>query len=142
MLNTLKACGSTGVTRWRSIIPISLVWLSSCTTGMVLWDQANWIEVGKTTKAQVVDRYGEPDIAQKLADGTIATYFPALKFPTPPFTLPTIQTMQPSSAGFGIAMANIEPRLAVRDGAGARGPRQGLSIRYDAQDVVGEILQE
>jgi hypothetical protein len=131
---------STGVTHWRSIIPISLV-LSSCTTGTVSWDQANWIEVGKTTKAQVIDRYGEPDIAQRFADGTIATYLPALKFPPSPPTVPTIQTMQPSAAGFGIAMANpIEPRLAVRDGA--RGPRQGLSIRYDAQGVVAKILAE
>jgi hypothetical protein len=136
------AYGSTGVTHWRSIIPILVVWLSSCTTGTVAWDQANWIEVGRTTKAQVVDRYGEPDIARSVADGAIATYFPTLKFPPPPPALPTIQTMQPSSAGFGVAMANhIEPRLAVRDG-GARGPRQGLSIRYDAQGVVAAILPE
>jgi len=127
--------------RIRTIIPISLVWLSSCTTGPAPWDQVNCIEVGKTTKAQVVDRYGEPDVAQKLAHGTIATYFPALKFSPPQPAVPTIQTMQPTPAGFGIAMANqIEPRLAVRDGV--RGPRQGLSIRYDAQDVVGEILEE
>jgi hypothetical protein len=131
----------TGVTDWRSIIPLSLIWFSSCTTGTVAWDHTNWIEVGKTTKAQVVDRYGEPDIAQKLTDGTIATYFPALKFPPSPPAIPTIQTMQPSSAGFGIAMANqIEPRLAVREGA--RGPRQGLSIRYDAHDVVGALWNE
>ena len=130
-----------GSTQWRSIIPISLVWLAGCTTGTVAWDHANWIEVGKTTKAQIIDRYGEPDVAQKLANGTTATYFPALKFPPPPTALPTIQTMQPSAAGFGIAMTNqIEPRLAVRDGA--RGPRQGLSIRYDAQDVVATILEE
>jgi hypothetical protein len=105
------------------------------------WDQADWIEVGKTTKAQIVERYGEPDIAQKLTNGNIATYFPALTFRTPPPGLPTIQTMQPSSAGFGIATTNqIEPRLVVRDGA--RGPRRGLSIRYDAQDVVAKILEE
>jgi hypothetical protein len=132
---------SRGATHWRSIIPITLVWLAGCTTGAVTWDHTSWIEVGKTTKAQVVDRYGEPDLAQKLANGTIATYFPAVKFPPPPPALPTIQTMQPSSAGFGIAMANqIEPRLAVRDGA--RGPRQGLSIHYDVHDVVATILEE
>jgi hypothetical protein len=134
------AYGSTGLTGWRSIIPISLFWLSGCTTGTVAWDQANWIEVGKTTKAQVIDRYGEPDIAQQSADGTVATYLPTLKFPPPPSALPTIRTMQPSSAGFGVAMVNqIEPRLAVRDGA--RGPRHGLSIRYDAQDVVSAWSQ-
>jgi hypothetical protein len=137
----MRFCGSTGVRHWRSIIPISLVWLSGCTAGTLAWDQVNWIEVGKTTKAQVVDRYGEPDIAQKLSNGTIATYFPALKLSPPPPALPTIQTMQPSSAGFGIAIANqTEPRLALRDGA--RGPRQGLKIRYDAQGVAREILDE
>jgi hypothetical protein len=133
------------MTHWRSIIPVSLVWLAGCTTSPVAWDQANWIEVGKTTKAQVVERYGEPDLAQKVADGTIATYFPALTFPQHPPAQPTIQTMQPSSAGFGIAMSNqdqINPRLAVRDPFGTHGPRQGLSIRYDAQNVVSAMWNE
>jgi hypothetical protein len=133
------------MTHWRSIIPISLIWLSGCATGTVAWDQTNWIEVGKTTKAQVVDRYGEPDLAQKFPGGTIATYFPALTFPSPPTALPTIQTMQPSSAGFGSGRSNqdqINPRLAVRDPFGTHGPRQGLSIRYDAQNVVSAMWNE
>jgi hypothetical protein len=131
--------------RFRTIIPISLVWLSGCTAGTVAWDQVNWIEVGKTTKAQIVNRYGEPDIAQTSANGTIATYFPALKFPAQPSTLPTIQTMQASPAGFGIGMSNqdqIGPRVAVKNAFGTHGPRQGLSIRYDARDVVAGLLQE
>lgn len=128
---------------WRSIIPISLLWLSACTTGQLAWDQTNWIEVGKTTKAQIVDRYGEPDLAQKLKDGTIATYFPSLKFPAQPPALPTLQTMQPSPAGFGMSMSNLDqitPRLTMKDGA--RGPRQGLRLRYDAQNVVTALLEE
>jgi hypothetical protein len=127
--------------RFLTIIPISLVWLSSCTTGTVSWNQADWIEVGKTTKAEVVNRYGEPDIAQKFPGGIIATYFPALTFRTQPPGLPTIQTMQPTPAGFGIATTTqIEPRLALRDGA--RGPREGLRIRYDAQGVAREIFEQ
>ena len=127
--------------RFLTIIPISLVWLSSCTTGTVSWNQADWIEVGKTTKAEVVNRYGEPDIAQKFPGGIIATYFPALTFRTQPPGLPTIQTMQPTPAGFGIATTTqIEPRLALRDGA--RGPREGLRIRYDAQGVAREIHEQ
>jgi hypothetical protein len=109
---------------------------------MPSWDQVNWIEIGKTTKTQIVERYGEPDIAHKLADGTIATYFPTLKFPAQPPTLPTIQTMQPSPAGFGIGMSNQDqtnPRLAVSDAFATHGPRQGLSIRFNAQDVVASL---
>lgn len=122
------------------IIPIGLLWLSSCTTGTV--PHADWIEVGKTTRAQILERYGEPDLTQKLADGTIATYFPALTFQRPPSTIPTIRTMQPSPAGFGVATTSqIEPRLTFKDG-NMRGPRQGLSIRYDAHDVVATILDE
>ena len=127
--------------RFRTIIPVALISLSSCTTGTVVWNHADWIEVGKTTKAEVVNRYGEPDIAQKFPGGTIATYFPALTFRTQPPGLPTIQTMQPTPAGFGIATTTqIEPRLALRDGA--RGPKEGLRIRYDAQGVAREILEQ
>jgi len=44
-------------------------------------------------------------------------------------------------AGFGIATTTqIEPRLALRDGA--RGPRERLRIRYDAQGVAREILEQ
>jgi hypothetical protein len=131
------------VTDWRSLLPVPLLLLSSCTT--MAWDQTDWIEVGKTTRAQVVGRYGEPDLAQQAADGTIATYFPTLQFPGQPPTLPTVRTMQPSPAGFGIGMSNLDqinPRLTVRDPFGTRGPRQGVSIRYDAQDVVAGLLQE
>jgi hypothetical protein len=104
----------------------------------------DWIEIGKTTKAEVVERYGDPELAQKLAIGTVVTYFPLWKHRPSPPAIPTIQTMQPTPAGFGVAMTNpIEPRLAMREiGSEAHGrPRQGLSIRYDAQDVVREILE-
>jgi hypothetical protein len=126
------------------IAAISLAWLPGCTTVPDPADQTNWIEIGKTTKADVVARYGEPDLTQRIAIGTVVIYLPVLKYPPPPPAVPTIQTMQPTPAGFGVAMTNpIEPRLAVADvGGGAHGrPWQGLSIRYDAQDVVRETFE-
>jgi hypothetical protein len=123
---------------------ISMVWLPGCTTVSDPADQTSWIEIGKTTKADVVARYGKPDLTQRVAVGTVVIYLPALKYPPPPPAVPTIRTMQPTPAGFGVAMTNpIEPRLAVADGGGdAHGrPRLGLRIRYDAQDVVRETFE-
>jgi hypothetical protein len=132
------------VCRLTLIAAMSVVWLTGCTTIPDPSDQMDWIEIGKTTKAEVVERYGDPELAQKLAIGTVVTYFPLWKHRPSPPAIPTIQTMQPTPAGFGVAMTNpIEPRLAMREiGSEAHGrPRQGLSIRYDAQDVVREILE-
>lgn len=127
------------------VIPaISLAWLPGCTTVPVPADQTSWIEIGKTTKADIVARYGKPDLTQRLAVGSIVIYFPAWKHPPPPSAVPTIQTMQPTSAGFGMAMPNpLGPRLAVADvgDGGHERPRQGLSLRYDAQDVVRESFE-
>ncbi len=126
------------------ITAMSVVWLPSCTTIPDPSDQTDWIEIGKTTKADVVERYGDPDLAEKVAMGTVVTYFPLWKHPPSQPATPTIQTMQPSPAGFGVAMTNpAEPRLAMKDvGSDMHGrPRQGLSIRYDGQDVVREILE-
>lgn len=126
------------------ITAMSAAWLPGCATIPDPSDQTDWIEIGKTTKADMVERYGDPDLAQKLAMGTIVTYFPVWKHHPSPPAIPTIQTMQPTPAGFGVAMTNpIEHRLAIEDiGSGMPGrPRQGLSIRYDAQDVVREILE-
>ena len=126
------------------ITATSVVWLPGCATIPDPSDQTDWIEIGKTTKAEVIERYGDPELAQKLAKGTVVTYFPLWKHRPSPSAIPTIQTMQPTPAGFGMAMTNpIEPRLAMKEiGSDAHGrPMRGLSIRYDAQDVVKEILE-
>ena len=123
---------------------MSAVWIPGCAAIPDPSYQTDWIEIGKTTKADVVERYGDPQVAQKLAIGTIVTYFPVWKHPPSPPAIPTIRTMQPTPAGFGVAMTNpIEHRLPIMDvGSEAHGqPRQGLSIRYDAQDIVREILE-
>jgi hypothetical protein len=88
------------------ITAMSAVWLPGCATIPDPSDQTDWIEIGKTTKADMVERYGDPDVAQKLAMGSIVTYFPVWIHPPSPTPIPTIQTMQPTPAGFGVAMTN------------------------------------
>jgi hypothetical protein len=57
-----------------------LLWVA--TSSLALWvggcasvaEEQPWIEVGTTTNAEVLNRYGEPDLIQQVEDGFIATY--------------------------------------------------------------------
>jgi len=116
-----------------------LIWITACAT---VSDQTSWIQVGMTTKDEVVARYGEPDFMQTSADGAIATYRPtSSKRSSPRVEIPTVQ-----AGPFGTAtttMKPIEPGLGAEDSAAGRRerPKKEIHIRYDAQGIVQEVLE-
>lgn len=127
-----------------SVLPFCLgvgcpIWITACAT---VSEQTSWIQVGKTTKAEVVARYGEPDLVQRSADGSVATYRPtASKRPSPSLQIPTVQ---PGPLGTTTTtMKPIEPGLGAEDATTGRHEwiRKEIRIRYDAQDIVQEVLE-
>lgn len=116
-----------------------LIWIAACAT---VSEQTSWIQVGKTTKAEVVARYGEPDLVQRSADGSVATYRPtASKRPSPSLQIPTVQ---PGPLGTTTTtMKPIEPGLGAEDATTGRHEwiRKEIRIRYDAQGIVQEVLE-
>jgi hypothetical protein len=104
--------------------------------------QKDWIKTGKTTREEVVKRYGQPDLVMSSEDGETAIYRPREpKRPTPQAEIPTMQVgplgtvttkMEPVKMGTGNGPAN---------GRQQERPEQELRIRYNAQGVVQEIIR-
>lgn len=109
------------------------VWFSACAETTI--DRTSWIQVGKTTKKEVVARYGEPDLALTGQDGETVTYRPAQRVAV------QVPTAQPGPLGtMRTEMETIEPGLGKSDKASRR-PQKEFRIRYDAQGIVQEVLQ-
>lgn len=97
-----------------------------------------WIQAGKTTKADVVERYGEPDLVQVSSEGEIATYRP--------FTHPqSIEVPMAQAGPLGTTTTKtqtIDPGLGRRDVAGTtERPRKEIHIHYDSRGIVREVLE-
>lgn len=120
---------------WPILIVASFLAASGCAH-----DDTQWIRVGATTKADVVERYGEPDLVRASPEGEVATYRSrAARHPAPPMEIPVAR-----AAPFGQArtdMQSIHPGLGARDvAAGTEDrPLQEFHIRYDAQGIVREV---
>jgi hypothetical protein len=111
------------------------VWLVACAETSA--DRTAWIQVGKTTKSEVVSRYGEPDMVLKEQGGETVTYRPARQ-PSPSIQVPTAQP-----GPFGTMTTQnrtIEPGLGTNDQA-ARRPQKEIRIYYDAQGIVQEVME-
>lgn len=116
----------------------ALVLISACAT---VSDQQEWIKIGQTTKEEVIEQYGQPDLVMGSEEGETAVYRPRdSRQATPQMSVPTMQAgplgtattkMEPVNPGLGTRPAN----------GGLRGrPPQELRIRYNAQGVVQEII--
>ena len=116
-----------------------LIWITACAT---VSNQTSWIQVGKTTKTEVVTRYGEPDLVQRSSDGSVETYRPtASKHSSPRVEIPTVQ---PGPLGTTTTtMKPIEPGLGAEDVTTGRHEwiRKEIRLRYDAQGIVQEVLE-
>ena len=100
-------------------------------------DRTSWIQIGKTTKSEVVAHYGEPDLVFNDRDGETVTYRPARQ-PSPSIQVPTAQ-----AGPFGTMRTEtrtIEPGLGKNDQASRR-PQQEIRIHYDAQGVVRDVMR-
>jgi len=99
-------------------------------------DRTSWIQVGTTTKPEVIARFGEPDLVLAEQEGETVTYRPAAQ--RVPVQVPTVQ---PGPLGSSTTqMQTIEPGLGTGDKVYRR-PQKETRIRYDARGIVQEVLE-
>jgi hypothetical protein len=98
-------------------------------------DRTSWIQIGKTTKSEVVAHYGEPDMVFNERDGETVTYRP-VRQPSPSIQVPTAQAGPLGTTR--TQTQTIEPGLGRNDQASRR-PQQEIRIRYDEQGIVREV---
>jgi hypothetical protein len=102
-------------------------------------DPQDWIRVGVTTKAEVIARYGQPDLVIASREGDTAVYRPASPSSAPQMEIPTIQAGPLGTAT--TQMRPINPGLDANDRSreGKERVRSEIHIRYDARGVVQEL---
>jgi hypothetical protein len=114
--------------------------VSSCAT---VAGPKEWITVGKTTRQEVVEQYGEPDVVLAHEGGETAIYRPrdGLKRVPIGMEVPTVQ------AGPGVTdITKMKPVVKGLGGRPMNGglqgrPEQELRILYDAQGIVQEVRE-
>jgi hypothetical protein len=97
----------------------------------------DWIRVGATTKHDVIERYGPPDMVIASPDGDTAVYRPIAA--TPRLEIPTAQVGPPGTAVS--SMQRIVPGLGAHDLNRERTEllRSGIRIRYVSRGIVQEL---
>ena len=103
-------------------------------------DHPDWIRIGVTTKAEVIQRYGQPDMVIASPGGGTAVYRPTASGPSAQqVEIPTVQAgplgsattrMQPINPGLGANDMNTKTKERLRS---------EIRIRYDARGVVQEL---
>ena len=117
----------------------TLVVVGACA---VVPDQADWIKIGHTTREEVLERYGQPDLVRASEEGEIAIYRPRNPIrPAPRLEIPTVQAGPLGS--MTTKMEPINPGLGARPANGNLQERrdQELRIRYNAQGIVQELIR-
>jgi hypothetical protein len=102
--------------------------------------QHAWIEVGRTTREEVVHAYGEPDLVMVSENGQTVLYRPM----NPNRSAPRLEvpTAQPGPLGTTTTkMEPVAPSLGAAPLHGRLRERldRELRIRYDAYGVVQEL---
>ena len=103
-------------------------------------DPQDWIRVGETTKAEVITRYGQPDLVIASREGETAVYRPAAPSSSAPqMEIPTVQAGPLGSAT--TQMRPITPGLDNNDRSreGKERVRSEIHIRYDTRGIVQEL---
>ena len=103
-------------------------------------EHPDWIRIGVTTKDEVIQRYGQPDMVIASPGGGTAVYRPTASGPSAPrVEIPTVQAgplgsattrMQPINPGLGANDMNTKTKERLRS---------EIRIRYDARGVVQEL---
>ncbi len=124
--------------RWTSISWGFLASLSAC----AFVPQTGWIAVGHTTRGEVIDAYGEPDLVMAETEGEIVVYRPRVVSHSK--SLMEIPTAQ--AAPGGMVATKMEPVVRGYGSTSADGGLQGrpdreLRIRYDALGIVRELIR-
>jgi hypothetical protein len=97
----------------------------------------DWMRIGVTTKADVLARYGQPDLLIGSPDGDTVVYRPSASVPR--LEIPTAQ-----AGPFGTSttsMQRINPGLDTNDLNRERKEllRSEIRVRYDNRGVVQEL---
>ena len=132
-----RRAGGMSVARLRWI-PWGLLTLLSACAGVP--QQNEWITVGQTTRTEVVEAYGQPDLVMAVAEGETVVYRSrAVSHSRSPIEIPTAQ-----AGPLGTVTTKMEP--VVRAGGATsinaglrRRPDRELRIRYDAKGIVQEV---
>ncbi|HSQ50418.1 MAG TPA: hypothetical protein VLL94_04040 [Nitrospiraceae bacterium] len=117
----------------------ALVVVGACA---VVSEQKDWIAIGRTTREEVIQRYGQPDLAMASEEGEIAIYRPRDTIRSVPRA--EVPTMQAGPLGtMTTKMEPIDPGLGARPANGKLQTRPGqeLRIRYSAQGIVQELIR-
>ena len=120
--------------------PLMLSLLSLLAACVSAPDPQDWIRVGETTKAEVVTRYGQPDLVLASREGETAVYHPtASSSSAPQMEIPAVQAGPLGTAT--TQMRPINPGLDANDRSreGKERVRSEIHIRYDARGVVREL---
>lgn len=123
-----------------SAVSITLTVLSLLAACISAPGHPDWIRVGATTKDDVIERYGPPDMVIGSPDGDTVVYRPTTVFPSVPrLEIPTAQ-----AGPFGTSttsMQRINPGLDTNDLNRERKEllRSEIRVRYDNRGVVQEL---
>ncbi len=103
--------------------------------------RTDWIEIGRTTRDEVLARFGDPDSTAPLPSGEIAVYRVAPERPTlPPPSIPTFEAGPLGTTA--TKMKPLEPGLGTQGHTPPGGEERlarAIWIRYDARGVVQEL---
>jgi hypothetical protein len=125
--------------RW---IPISWGFLAILCACAFVPHQSEWIAVGHTTREEVIDAYGEPDLVMTATEGETVVYRSrAVGHSSAHMEIPTAQ-----AGPRGMVATKMEPVVrgygSTSSDEGLRGrPDRELRIRYDAQGIVRELIR-
>jgi hypothetical protein len=102
-------------------------------------DHPDWVRIGVTTKDEVIQRYGQPDLVIASPGGDTAVYRPTAS--GPPVQRLEIPTVQAGPLGSATTrMQPIDPGLGAKDrNTKTDRLRSEIRIRYDARGVVQEL---
>lgn len=115
-----------------------VILLGACATAP---DHESWIKIGRTTKAEVVERYGQPDLVMASEESETAIYRPRdPRRVVSPGEIPTVQ-----AGPLGLTTTKMEPvgaglRTGSTNGGLLESPEQELRIRFNPQDIVEEVI--
>lgn len=116
---------------------VVLGFFSACVSAS---DHRDWIQIGVTTKNEVIARYGQPDWVIVSPDGDTVIYRKTVSEPSAPrLEIPTAQAAPFEKAT--TSMQPIDPGLGAKDlnGKAKERLRKEIRIRYDDRGVVQEI---
>lgn len=125
--------------RFRRVSWGSLVLLCACST---VPHQSEWITVGQTTREEVVEAYGQPDVVMETAEGETVVYRPR----NASRSTPTVEVPMAQAGPLGTMTTRTEPVVrgygSASTNGGLRGrPDRELRIRYDGQGLVQEFIR-